>query len=155
LGADFIIDTSFARLLSRKLHFEEFSREFLNSEENDSLGRRVILTGVSFLTVSFSNLTFIQLQVCPGFVCYAEKTHGDLLVPIISKVRSPQAITGQLVKSFLRQRLPGSLSVTDIFLVSIQPCFDKKLEASRAEFTLDGQQEVDCVITPSLWGHYL
>ena len=29
---------------------------------------------------------------CPGFVCYAEKTHGDLLVPKLSKVRSPQQI---------------------------------------------------------------
>ena len=29
-------------------------------------------------------------SACPGFVCYAEKTQGDLLVPQLSKVRSPQ-----------------------------------------------------------------
>ena len=30
---------------------------------------------------------------CPGFVCYAEKTKGELLVPKMSKVRSPQQIS--------------------------------------------------------------
>ena len=29
-------------------------------------------------------------SACPGIVCYAEKTQGDLLVPHLSKVRSPQ-----------------------------------------------------------------
>ena len=29
-------------------------------------------------------------SACPGFVCYAEKTQGDMLVPHLSKVRSPQ-----------------------------------------------------------------
>ena len=29
-------------------------------------------------------------SACPGWVCYAEKTHGDLVLPFISTARSPQ-----------------------------------------------------------------
>jgi len=61
---------------------------------------------------------------CPGFVCYAEKTHGDLLVPKLSKVRSPQQISGLSLK----RKQP------DVYHVSVMPCFDKKLEAARTEF---------------------
>lgn len=36
-------------------------------------------------------------SACPGWICYAEKTHGDLL-PFVSGVKSPQAVAGVLVK---------------------------------------------------------
>lgn len=29
-------------------------------------------------------------SACPGWVCYAEKTHGDTVLPYISTTRSPQ-----------------------------------------------------------------
>lgn len=29
---------------------------------------------------------------CPGWVCYAEKTHGDYVLPFISTAKSPQVI---------------------------------------------------------------
>lgn len=29
-------------------------------------------------------------SACPGWVCYAEKTHGDYALPYISTVKSPQ-----------------------------------------------------------------
>ena len=31
-------------------------------------------------------------SACPGWVCYAEKTHGDLVLPFISAARSPQVL---------------------------------------------------------------
>ena len=31
-------------------------------------------------------------SACPGWVCYAEKTHGDLVLPFISTARSPQVL---------------------------------------------------------------
>lgn len=40
----------------------------------------------------------------PGWICYAEKTHGNLLVPLISTARSPQQVMGVLVKDFFAQR---------------------------------------------------
>ncbi len=32
-------------------------------------------------------------SACPGWVCYAEKTHGDLVLPFISSTRSPQVLS--------------------------------------------------------------
>ena len=58
---------------------------------------------------------------CPGFVCYAEKTNSKLLVPKLSKVRSPQQISGLSLK----------LSKPNSYHVTIMPCYDKKLEAVR------------------------
>lgn len=31
-------------------------------------------------------------SACPGWVCYAEKTHGDTVLPFISTTRSPQVL---------------------------------------------------------------
>jgi iron only hydrogenase large subunit-like protein len=59
---------------------------------------------------------------CPGWICYAEKTHPQCL-PYISTTKSPQQILGTLMKEVLGMK--------DVFIVSVQPCFDKKLEASR------------------------
>ena len=35
---------------------------------------------------------------CPGWVCYAEKTHGALVIPHMSAVKSPQQAAGTLLK---------------------------------------------------------
>eukprot|EP00884_Botryococcus_braunii_P022512 jgi/Botrbrau1/8945/Bobra.0148s0058.1 len=35
-------------------------------------------------------------SACPGWVCYAEKTHGDYILPYISTTKSPQAVMGAL-----------------------------------------------------------
>jgi len=45
--------------------------------------------------------------------------------------------------------LPEKLGVKreDIYHVSIQPCYDKKLEASRPEFEKEMIKEVDIVLT--------
>lgn len=75
----------------------------------------------------------VLCAVCPGFVLYAEKTKPEL-VPLLLDVKSPQQITGALLKEV----------DNSIYHLTIMPCFDKKLEASRK----DGESEVDCVITP-------
>ncbi|KAH6648395.1 cytosolic Fe-S cluster assembly factor nar-1 [Truncatella angustata] len=91
---------------------------------------------------------------CPGWVCYAEKTHPHVL-PHLSRVKSPQALMGTLLKTTL-SRLLG-ISPDRIWHLAVMPCFDKKLEASREELTDavwagDGKpgrgvRDVDCVIT--------
>ena len=40
-------------------------------------------------------------SACPGWVCYAEKTHGDTVLPYISTTRSPQVIS-PLASSIIR-----------------------------------------------------
>jgi iron only hydrogenase large subunit-like protein len=91
---------------------------------------------------------------CPGWVCYAEKTHPHVLGHL-SKVKSPQALMGTLLKTVLSRKF--GIPPSRIWHLAIMPCFDKKLEASREELT-DGAwmeqtgsskavRDVDCVIT--------
>ncbi|KAI6782228.1 Cytosolic Fe-S cluster assembly factor-like protein [Emericellopsis cladophorae] len=91
---------------------------------------------------------------CPGWVCYAEKTHPHVL-PNLSKVKSPQALMGTLLKTVLSRKL--GIPPSRIWHLAVMPCFDKKLEASREELTDEvwegsgepgrGVRDVDCVIT--------
>ncbi|KAE8452392.1 Cytosolic Fe-S cluster assembly factor nar1 [Mollisiaceae sp. DMI_Dod_QoI] len=94
----------------------------------------------------------ILASSCPGWICYAEKTHPHIL-PHLSRLKSPQALMGTLLKTTLSRKL--GISPDRIWHVAIMPCFDKKLEASREELTdaawegtdTRGVRDVDCVIT--------
>lgn len=94
----------------------------------------------------------ILTSACPGWICYAEKTHPHIL-PHLSKLKSPQALTGTLLKSVISKKY--GISPENIWHLAVMPCFDKKLEASRAELTShtwhgkegDAVRDVDCVIT--------
>ncbi|EEB07411.1 iron hydrogenase [Schizosaccharomyces japonicus yFS275] len=82
---------------------------------------------------------------CPGWICYVEKTHSSL-IPHISTVRSPQQVAGRLLKDWFSYQL--GISRKKIWVLSLMPCFDKKLEASRNDFVNEQVRDVDCVITP-------
>ncbi|KAF2264501.1 LET1-like protein [Lojkania enalia] len=97
----------------------------------------------------------ILTSACPGWICYAEKTHPYVL-PHLSRLKSPQALTGTLLKSILSQHY--GIPPSQVWHLAIMPCFDKKLEASRSELTSsawlpsntsseDFVRDVDCVIT--------
>jgi iron only hydrogenase large subunit-like protein len=96
----------------------------------------------------------ILTSSCPGWICYAEKTHPHIL-PHLSRLKSPQALMGTLLKTTLSRKL--GITPDRIWHVAIMPCFDKKLEASREELTdvfwgrasnhKRGVRDVDCVIT--------
>jgi iron only hydrogenase large subunit-like protein len=96
----------------------------------------------------------ILTSSCPGWICYAEKTHPHIL-PHLSGLKSPQALLGTLLKTSLSSRL--LISPEKVWHVAVMPCFDKKLEASREELTdiywsdrgkeEKGVRDVDCVIT--------
>jgi iron only hydrogenase large subunit-like protein len=88
---------------------------------------------------------------CPGWVCYAEKSQPQALA-FASTAKSAQQVLGSVVKHVLFPSLaPGPRP----FVVCVQPCFDKKLEASRLDFTHlgpdpdpgPGEREVDLVIS--------
>lgn len=85
-------------------------------------------------------------SICPGWVLYAEKTHPHVLLRV-STTKSPQQITGCLLKSLVAQQL--GVERNSIYHLSIMPCFDKKLESARPELDpLVGLNDVDCVLTP-------
>ncbi|XP_058734494.1 protein NAR1-like [Vicia villosa] len=71
-------------------------------------------------------------SACPGLICYAEKTHGSVLLPYISSVKSPQQTIGTIIKRYLCQDM--ELRPEEVYHVTVMPCYDKKLEASRDDF---------------------
>jgi NADH-quinone oxidoreductase subunit G len=81
---------------------------------------------------------------CPGWVKYAEQYFPELL-PNLSTCRSPQGMFGALVKELL----PGQMKIgrKDLKIVSIMPCTAKKFEARRPELGVDGDPDVDFVLT--------
>ncbi|CAG5095935.1 Oidioi.mRNA.OKI2018_I69.XSR.g14407.t1.cds [Oikopleura dioica] len=105
-------------------------------------------------------------SACPGFVCYAEKTQGDLLVPQLSKVRSPQermktlqiAVNCTSLRSQLR--IPGKANFRhESEAIAARrrhlprhcdAMFRQKLEAARQEFQIESNgrvvKDVDCVL---------
>lgn len=96
----------------------------------------------------------ILTSACPGWICYAEKTHPYVL-PHLSRLKSPQALAGTLIKSILSQKY--NIPPHKVWHLAIMPCFDKKLEASRTELTSTSWlpqpssdavvRDIDCVIT--------
>ena len=101
----------------------------------------------------------ILSSACPGWICYAEKTHPFVL-PHLSRLKSPQALSGTFLKTVLSKSF--GIPPSRIWHLAVMPCFDKKLEASREELTdvswqsadiqngADMHQpvrDVDCVIT--------
>ncbi|BFF94009.1 probable cytosolic Fe-S cluster assembly factor GL21135 [Drosophila madeirensis] len=124
LGVDYVLCTKVADDLALLECQQEFVERYRDNED----------------------LTMLSSS-CPGWVCYAEKTHGTFILPYIATTRSPQQIMGVLVKQFLAEKLniPGSR----IYHVTVMPCYDKKLEASRMDFysEVNESRDVDCVIT--------
>ncbi|KAF1817072.1 putative iron-sulfur cluster assembly associated protein Nar1 [Eremomyces bilateralis CBS 781.70] len=129
-----VIDTNALRSASLVLAYEE-----ANSATSTSSPKRPVLA-----------------SACPGWICYAEKTHPQLL-PNLSAVKSPQSLSGALLKSVLSRAY--GIPPSQIWHLAVMPCFDKKLEASRGELTSDAWapdsappsdpvRDVDCVITP-------
>ncbi|KAG6378185.1 iron hydrogenase [Boletus reticuloceps] len=122
LGFKHVYDTTFARHISLLEH----TREFWERKRGGKLP--------------------MLASACPGWVCYAEKTHSEML-PFISRTKSPQQIMGTLVKSWLASA--WGKQPDQIYHVTVMPCYDKKLEASRQDFYDDvySTRDVDCVIT--------
>ncbi|XP_052761261.1 cytosolic Fe-S cluster assembly factor narfl-like [Mya arenaria] len=128
LGVDYVFDTTFSRSFSLIESCREFVRRYQEAETNK---------------MAFPMLA----SACPGWICYAEKTHGSYILPYISTVKSPQQIMGSLVKNYFAEK--KGVSPDRIYHVTVMPCFDKKLEASRPDFYSDmySTRDVDCVIT--------
>jgi iron only hydrogenase large subunit-like protein len=80
LGFEHVYDTTFARHLALLEH----TQEFLERKKGD--GKLPMLA-----------------SACPGWICYAEKAHSEML-PFIARTKSPQQVMGTLVKSWLGNR---------------------------------------------------
>lgn len=128
LGVHHVFDTGFSRTFSLLESQREFVQRFQRKEQD-------------------KKALPMLASACPGWICYAEKTHGEFILPYISSTRSPQQMMGSLVKAYFAGQ--QGLSPQQIYHVAVMPCYDKKLEASRPDFYLAEAEtrEVDCVIT--------
>ncbi|XP_040315454.1 cytosolic iron-sulfur assembly component 3 [Herpailurus yagouaroundi] len=128
IGVHYVFDTSF----SRNFSLLESQREFVQRFRGQADSQQALP---------------VLASACPGWICYAEKTHGSFLIPYLSTVRSPQQVMGSLVKDFFAQQ--QHLTPDRIYHVTVMPCYDKKLEASRPDFFSQDYQtrDVDCVVT--------
>lgn len=88
LGFAHVFDTTFAR----EIVLREHAREFVERKE------RASSSGSS--SDSSNGALPMLSSACPGWVCYAEKTHGEML-PFIAATKSPQQVMGTLVKEWL------------------------------------------------------
>ncbi|ELT92002.1 hypothetical protein CAPTEDRAFT_150962 [Capitella teleta] len=127
IGSDRVYDISIARDISLIESCREFVKRHSNQATKGSLP--------------------MLASACPGWVCYAEKTHGSYILPHIASTKSPQQIMGSLVKDFVSSSF--GLSADRIYHITVMPCFDKKLEASRTDFydEICSTKDVDCVIS--------
>ncbi len=75
MGADFVLNTKVADDLALIESRNEFVERF-QSEMLDKTNKNLPMLASS----------------CPGWVCYAEKTHGNFIIPYISTTRSAQVI---------------------------------------------------------------
>ncbi len=86
----------------------------------------------------------ILTSCCPAWVNFFESKYPDLLnVP--STAKSPQQMFGSVAKSFFAEKI--GVPRENLVLVSVMPCLAKKFEASREEFSVDGNPDVDIVLS--------
>ncbi|CAL9049348.1 unnamed protein product [Musa banksii] len=111
LGAKAVYDTS----CSRDLSLIESCNEFISRYQQH---------GQSLPMLS---------SACPGWICYAEKTLGSYILPYISHVKSPQQTIGAAIKHHIVQKF--GLKLDNVYHVTVMPCYDKKLEAARDDFS--------------------
>ncbi|KAL5836455.1 hypothetical protein ACOSQ4_015952 [Xanthoceras sorbifolium] len=144
LGVKAVFDTSCSRDITLIETCNEFITRYKQSQASDD-------------EKSKSSLPMLS-SACPGWICYAEKQHGSYILPYISSVKSPQQTLGATIKHHICHKL--GFRPDEIYHVSVMPCYDKKLEASRDDFVFqvetreetcqnDGPKiaEVDSVLT--------
>jgi NADP-reducing hydrogenase subunit HndD len=86
----------------------------------------------------------ILTSCCPAWVNFVEGQFPEL-IDIPSSAKSPMQMFGAIAKSYFAEQL--NIKREDLVVVSIMPCLAKKFEADREEFKVDGNPDVDLVIS--------
>jgi len=80
----------------------------------------------------------------PGWVKYCEHYYPDML-PNLSTCKSPHEMLGAVLKSYYADQ--QKIDPAKMRVVSVMPCTAKKFEAQRPEMEVNGNRDVDAVIT--------
>ena len=86
----------------------------------------------------------LYISACPAWVKYTEQFIPSL-IPQLSTVKSPQQITGILIKTMVAGQL--GVHPEQIFSASVTPCMAMKYEARRDGMMRKGISDVDSVMT--------
>ncbi len=86
----------------------------------------------------------LYIAACPAWTKYAEQFYPEL-IPSLSLIKSPQQITGVLIKTIVAGQL--GIQPEQIFSVSVSPCVAMKFEARRDGMMRKGISDVDSVLT--------
>ena len=122
------------RLGFNKVYDTNFGADLTIMEEATELLSRIKNNGVLPMITSCS----------PGWVNYAEYYYGDQL-DHLSSCKSPHQMQGAIIKSYFAEK--QGIDPKDIFVVSIMPCTAKKFEKERPEMNVEGNKDVDAVLT--------
>jgi iron only hydrogenase large subunit-like protein len=107
LGAKYVVDLSVAENIS----LIETAEEFVEKKK---------------IAMSQGTSMTMLCGACPGWICYAEKTHGEVL-PLISSTKSSQQIMGYLIKTEFAQK--NNIPLKDLYHVTVMSCYDKKIRS--------------------------
>ena len=89
---------------------------------------------------------------CPAWVAFYEKNFPDLL-QYPSTAKSPQGMFGAVAKNYLAPKL--GVKREDLVVVSIMPCLAKKSERAREELSVNGDSDVNFVLSTRELAHMI
>ena len=127
LGFDYVFDTDFAADLTIMEEGTELLQRIDRFTKGDKSVRLPILT-----------------SCCPGWVNFFEHNFPDML-DVPSTAKSPQQMFGAIAKSYWAEKM--NIKREDLVVVSIMPCLAKKYECKREEFSVNGNPDVDYVLS--------
>jgi NADP-reducing hydrogenase subunit HndD len=127
LGFDHVFDTDFAADLTIMEEGSEFLDRLTRYLDGDKSVKLPILT-----------------SCCPGWVKFFEHQFPDLL-DVPSTAKSPQQMFGAIAKTYYADIL--GIPREKMVVVSIMPCLAKKYECARPEFAVNGNPDVDVVLS--------
>ena len=127
LGFDHVFDTDFAADLTIMEEGTEFLDRLTRYLDGDKTVRLPIMT-----------------SCCPAWVKFFEHQFPDLL-DVPSTAKSPQQMFGAIAKTYYAELL--GIPREKMVVVSIMPCLAKKYECSRDEFKVNGNPDVDIVLS--------
>jgi iron-only hydrogenase group A len=132
----------FDKILNAVLRKMGFDKVFTTGTGTD-----VCITEITEqLAERIENKTNVPLYIsaCPAWVKYAEQFIPSV-IPQLSTVKSPQQITGVLIKTLVANQ--SGAKPEEIFSVSVTPCIAMKFEARRNGMMRKGISDVDSVLT--------
>ena len=127
LGFDYVFDTDFAADLTIMEEGTELLQRIDRFTKGDKSVRLPILT-----------------SCCPGWVNFFEHNFPDML-DVPSTAKSPQQMFGAIAKNYWAEKM--GIKREDLVVVSIMPCLAKKYECKREEFSVNGNPDVDYVLS--------